>query len=45
METINGFRRAYVKICTDNGAPFFYDGKKNGEDNFRIITVMADGNL
>lgn len=29
METINDFKRAYVKICTDNGAPF-YDGK-NGE--------------
>lgn len=23
----------------------FYDGKKNGEGNFRIITMMADGNL
>lgn len=30
METINGFKRAYVKICTDNGAPF-YDGKKMGK--------------
>lgn len=44
METINGFKRAYVKICTDNGAPFFMM-EKNGEDNFRIITIMADGNL
>lgn len=45
METINGFKRAYVKICTDNGAPFLWWKKKNGEGNFRIITMMADGNL
>lgn len=43
MKTINNFKRAYVKICTDNGAPF-YDGKM-GKDNFIIITMMADGNL
>lgn len=29
METINGFKRAYVEICTDNGAPF-YDRRKWG---------------
>lgn len=30
METINGFKRAYVKICTDNGAPFFMMERKWG---------------
>lgn len=43
METVNDFKRAYVKICTDNGAPS-YD-EKNGKDNFIIVTMMADGNL
>lgn len=31
METINGFKRAYVKICTDNGAPFLWWEKKMGK--------------
>lgn len=45
METIKGFKRAYVKICTDKWSTFLIMEKKNGDDNFRIITMMADGNL